>query len=179
MHRIVAAGFAGVIAYGAFAQQDAHEHGVAELRVAVDGGRVVIEFASPLDNLVGFEHAPQTAAQRRALAAAEQRLRAVDTLFVTPSAAACAVTAIELESPYPQDAGPQSGAPAHREDHAAPHAELHASYELECAVPAALKEVRVGLIEAFPRIRRIRAQTATPGGQRAVVLDASRRVLPL
>ena len=53
----------------------AHEHGVAVLRVVSEGATLMIEFVSPLDNLVGFEHAPRTDAQRTALRAAQARLR--------------------------------------------------------------------------------------------------------
>ncbi|MGB0128732.1 MAG: DUF2796 domain-containing protein [Rhodocyclaceae bacterium] len=40
--------------------QHAHEHGVAKLDVASDGGALAINVESPLDNRVGFEHAPRT-----------------------------------------------------------------------------------------------------------------------
>ncbi len=53
----------------------AHEHGVAVLRVVSEGATLMIEFVSALDNLVGFEHAPRTDAQRTALRAAQARLR--------------------------------------------------------------------------------------------------------
>jgi len=46
----------------------AHEHGSARLDVAVDGDRLHIALQSPLDNLVGFEHAPRNERQRTALA---------------------------------------------------------------------------------------------------------------
>jgi hypothetical protein len=41
-----------------------HEHGVARLDVAVDAGRVSFSLETPLDNLLGFERAPRTDAER-------------------------------------------------------------------------------------------------------------------
>lgn len=40
------------------AGEKAHQHGVAILEVAVDGGTLRLRLESPLNNLAGFEHAP-------------------------------------------------------------------------------------------------------------------------
>jgi Protein of unknown function (DUF2796) len=44
-------------------EHGAHEHGVAELNLALDGKELWIEFSSPAVNLVGFEHTPGNAEQ--------------------------------------------------------------------------------------------------------------------
>lgn len=49
---------------GAIAALHAHEHGAASLRVAVDGGLPTMTSSNPLENLLGFEHAPRTPARR-------------------------------------------------------------------------------------------------------------------
>ncbi len=46
-------------------QQHAHVHGQLKLDVAVDGPTVVIDMESPLDNIVGFERAPKTDAEKK------------------------------------------------------------------------------------------------------------------
>ena len=158
------------------AQHAPHAHGVAELRVAVDGKRLHIELESPLDNLVGFEHAPQTARERAALAAAEKTLRGGDALFVLPAEAGCVLEAVELESPYPQSAGDD---PAHGPDDEEGHSDMDVTYEFDCANPAALNAMRVNLSAVFPRMQRVLAETATPAGQGKATLDKSRRTLPL
>jgi hypothetical protein len=56
---------------------------------------------------------------------------------------------------------------------------MHVTYLFECADPAALTGLRVTLGEAFPAMRRIQAETATPAGQGKLTLDKSRRALPL
>jgi hypothetical protein len=54
------------IACAAQAHLGAHVHGLVKLGVAVQGPTVSIELDSPLDNLLGFEHRPRTAAERQA-----------------------------------------------------------------------------------------------------------------
>jgi len=175
-----------VVAAAAFslpagAQHAAHEHGVAQLRVAVDGTRLHIELASPLDSLVGFERAPKTDAERAALAAAEARLRRGEALFVLPAGAGCVLREVDLSSPYPQTAGGKHVDDDHASGHddEAGHSDMEVSWAFECAKPAALTEMRVNLVETFPRLRRILVESATPGGQGKVTLDKSRRTLPL
>ena len=155
-------------------QHGAHEHGVVDLRVALDGGTLLIELDGAMDNFVGFEHAPRTDEQKHALSDAEKRLRDFASLFSLPAAAACVIADVQLESPY-------TGHDDHKHDdhkhddhkHDETHADMYVVYQLECANPAALDAMDVGLIEAFPRIHTIRVETATPSGQGAVRLDRS------
>ncbi|HRQ56220.1 MAG TPA: DUF2796 domain-containing protein [Azoarcus taiwanensis] len=153
-------------------QHGAHEHGVADLRVALDDGTLLVEFDSPMDNIVGFEYAPQTEAQMQALADAEVRLRDFASLFSVPGAAGCVIAEVQLESPY-------SETHDHDHDHDHAHADLYVVYQLECANPSALDAIEIGLAEAFPRIHTIRVETATPSGQGATRLDRSGSRIPL
>jgi hypothetical protein len=73
----------------------AHVHGRAVLEIAVDGGVVQLDLHSPLDNLLGFEHAPRTAQERRAVQAMAAKLHQADSLFVFTPSARC-----QLESTY-------------------------------------------------------------------------------
>lgn len=153
----------------AAAQHAPHEHGVATLQVALDGSRLHVELDSPLDNLVGFEHAPRTAREREALDAMARRLRDPGALFELPAAAACVAAEPELALPHGPDAGKAAGA----------HSDVRASYAFECAAPAQLTKLRIGLFEAFPRLKRLRVDAVGAAGQKRLVLDKSRRDLPL
>jgi hypothetical protein len=176
---VLALGFSGLAqAHGA------HEHGVADLQVAVDGGHLSIELKTPLDNLVGFEHAPRTDAQRKALDDAEARLRDFPRLFVLPAAAACEVKEVVLTSPWhtATESGQDHGhGHAHGHDHKQDdgHSDMHVHYMLECVAPAALNELQVKLSDAFRRMSRVRAETATPRGQGSATLTKTRNKLPL
>jgi hypothetical protein len=185
---VLAGAVALMFATVASAQQGAHEHGVVDLRVAIDGSTLLIEFDSPLDSLVGFEHEPRSDEQRAALASVESGLRDFTAYFQLPAAAGCVLADVQVESPYPQlaDAHDDHAHDDHddhkHDDHkheGQAHADMYAVYQFECAQVAALDQIGLNLTAAFPRITTIRAEIATPSGQRSVRLDQSARSLPL
>ncbi|HBS79991.1 MAG TPA: DUF2796 domain-containing protein, partial [Pseudomonas sp.] len=77
----------------------AHEHGAAELDAALDGSTLEVELRSPAMNLVGFEHAPSSEADKRKVADARKQLEQPNGLFGLPAAAGCTLAESELESP--------------------------------------------------------------------------------
>ena len=79
-------------------QQHAHVHGQLKLDVAIDGPTVVIDMDSPLDNIVGFERAPRTDAEKKTAEDAIAQLRAADKLFVIDPAANCKLGPVDLRS---------------------------------------------------------------------------------
>jgi hypothetical protein len=149
----------------------AHEHGVAKLDIAYDAGRLAVELDTPLDNLVGFERAPRTDAERKAADAAVAALRDGGALFRIDPAAQCTLRGVQITSaPLKLGAGGRQAADG--------HADLEAAYEFECkgAVPAF---VEVGLFDGFPRMSRIDVQSATPKGQRKATLKRPGRRVDL
>lgn len=162
----------------------AHEHGVATLRVASAGKALVIEFLSPLDNLVGFEHEPRNDEQRKAMADAEVLLRDGAALFSLPAAAGCRLLGAKLDSPWLQSEQPgHDHGHGHSDSHAATeqegHADLAASYRFECSSPDRLDSLNTRLFDSFPRLREVRAERATASGQGAAVLTPGKAELPL
>lgn len=147
------------------AEQKAHEHGRAELEVAVDGSTLLITFESPLDNLVGFEHQPKTQAQKDAIAKMEASLQAFDTLFKPSPAAGCKVTDTRVTPPFA--AGGEG------------HAEARVEYTLSCSDPKALDRLEVNVFDRFRGTHGVDAQTATATGQGSAKLTKSKRVLSL
>ncbi len=170
MRRQWMAGVALIFSLVATAQAGAHEHGVADLSVAVDGPVVLVELSGALDNLVGFEHVPRDETQRQALFQAVQSLEQPEKLFELPARAQCALIEMERDVPY-------SGDSAHDEMHG--HADFHASYRFDCAAPQTLTQLQIILFDAFPHIRRLRAVTVTPAGQNAIMLNPANRSLRL
>lgn len=155
---IVAAGILLLGAGGAWAGKG-HQHGFATVSIAIEGSSVELEFESPLENLVGFEHAPRNDRERRALQAMKERFADPGALFVPDAAAQCRAAPAQLELP-------QAG-------HGAEHADLRALVRFDCAQPAALRGLEVKLFEPFPRLRRVAVQVAAPGRQGGA--DLSRR----
>ena len=137
------------------AANKAHEHGALRLDVAIEGNRLTIAMEAPLDNLLGFERAPRTDAERKAAADVLARLRSPDKgepLFVMDGAAQCTLSKAEVQAPVLEP-----GAKSAAKDE---HADLDASYEFACAQPAQLRSLEVGLFGAYKRIQRIDVQVA-------------------
>ena len=162
MKRVILA-LALLAATGAWAGKP-HVHGAATLDVALDQKRLTLSLETPLDGLLGFERAPRTAAERQAADQAIATLRAADTLFTTDPAAGCRLASVELVSA----ALKLGAAPAGQDDG---HADLDADVAFDCVQPP--RFVEVGLFRAFPRIKRLDVQTATPAGQRKLALTGS------
>jgi len=148
----------------------AHEHGVAKLDVAVDGNMLTVALQSPLDNLLGFERAPRTDAERKAAAALLARLRTDGALFKADAAAQCTLSKAEVTAPV-LEAG--SNAPA------GDHADLDATFEYTCTQPQQLRTLDLGLFDAFRRMKRIEVQVASAQGQSKLTLRRPARAVTL
>jgi hypothetical protein len=139
-------------------QQHAHVHGQLKLDVAVDGPTVVIDMESPLDNIVGFERAPKTDAEKKTVEDAVAQLRAADKLFVVDPAANCKLGPVDLRSGALGLGNPDPAEPVG-------HADLDATFSFNCTNAAAAKFIDVNLFGAFKGLRQIDSQIATAQGQ--------------
>jgi Protein of unknown function (DUF2796) len=151
------------------AQGHAHVHGHARLEVVIDGTQLAVTLMSPLDGIVGFEHAPRTAAQKQAAAAALASLKEGYRLFVLPAEAQCRPEGpASIEAPVLEGAAAQGG-----------HADLEGRWSWRCAQPAQLKSMEQGLFSAFPRLSRIDVQVAGPQGQAKATLRKPAKAVKL
>ncbi|QLL12802.1 DUF2796 domain-containing protein [Pseudomonas chlororaphis] len=153
----------------------AHEHGVARLNAALDGQTLELELESPAMNLVGFEHAASTDADKAKIAAVRAQLEKPLALFSLPPAAGCVVAQQELESPlfgdkpedHDEDHDEAKDANGHEHHHE--HSEIHAHYQFTCATPGALKSLDLaGVFKTFPATQKIQVQLISPSGQQGV-----------
>ncbi|NHN75737.1 DUF2796 domain-containing protein [Azotobacter chroococcum] len=143
----------------------AHEHGSARLNLALDGDVLEIEFASPAMNLLGFEHAPRSDADRAMLAAARARLEQPLGLFGVPAAAGCQVREHSLHGALfePAEAGTSE------------HSEIEARYRLQCSTPDALQGLNLAaLFGTFPATQKLQVQLIGPRGQQGLELSPER-----
>lgn len=162
------------VASGAASAGKAHEHGALKLDVAIEGNRLTIAMEAPLDNLLGFERAPRTDAERKASAEVLARLRSTDksaSLFTPDAAAQCTLGKAEVQAPVLEP-----GAKPAAQDG---HADLDATYEFSCAQAGELRNLDVGLFEAYKRIQRIDVQVAGAKGQWKVTLRRPARQVRL
>lgn len=164
----------------------AHEHGVVRLDVSIEGSRVTIDMTAALDNWLGFERAPRTDAERKAAAEVLARLRSPSQgapLFALNAQAQCQLAQAEVSAPVLEPAAKPAAAPAAPPPPAAKggaeHADLEASYRFQCAQPAQLRTLDLGLFEAYKRIHRIEVQVAGQTGQSKVTLRRPARSVTL
>ena len=140
------------------AQPKAHQHGAAQLEVTLDGGVLQITLEGPAENFLGFEHAARTDAQKKTVARVEQQLKQPAQLFTPVAAAGCQAEPPRVEIKLPASGSTET------------HSEIEAEWRWQCAQPAALAHLDVGLFKAFPRLKELRVQIVTARGQKAAVL---------
>ncbi|WP_375183776.1 DUF2796 domain-containing protein [Marinobacter sp.] len=148
------------------ANPGAHQHGQAELQLAVEGNRIDLLFTSPAYNLLGFEHEARTDAQKAAVRETTRWLGA--TPLVDTTAPSCEVMEAHVHH--------QAGAEGHdHHDHEAGHAEpahpesTHTDVEvaqtLSCADLGNATALSTPLTERFPEIEHLSVEWVWSGRQ--------------
>lgn len=150
-------------------EQGPHQHGHGSLEIAFEKSAVSMELRVPGNDIVGFEHAPKSDAEKSAVETASARLRDPLALFGIPAAAGCKVQDADVHMHGGKDDGHDHGdhkhdttAPAGStskaddgHDHEAGHASFHVKYTLACSKPAAITQLAFTFFEAFPRAEEI------------------------
>ena len=72
---------ASVLANEEFRSHEAHVHGKVEVNIAQDGQELLVEVTAPGADVVGFEHAPETAEQKKVFEQAIAQLNKPEDLF--------------------------------------------------------------------------------------------------
>ena len=140
----------------------AHVHGIGHLNVAIEGNDVEIELESPGMNIVGFEHAAKSKADKAAIKSAMASLKEGEKLFVFPAGAGCRAHEMKVEGPETHhDHG------HHRHGSSESHTEFEAHYHFRCGNTEKLTHVDVKLFERFSRMEEIEAKVISSRGQRA------------
>lgn len=148
-----------------------HEHGVAQLDAALEGTVLEIELRSPAINLLGFEHAANSAEDKRKVADARAQLEQPNRLFGLSAEAGCKLDEARLESPLLAGKGHEH---EHEQHDAGTHSDVHAHYRYDCSTPDALTGLDLrALFEAFPGTEKIQAQVIGPNGQQGKLLRAN------
>lgn len=132
----------------------AHVHGDARLEITLEGDTLDIHLETPLDGLLGFEHAPRSAAEKQVVQAMKVRLEQPERLFQIAAEAGCRAGKPEIESAIFD--GKSSG-----------HLDLDANYRWQCTKPSVLRDIATRLFAEFPRLKRIKVEFAGPNGQKS------------
>lgn len=157
---------------------DAHEHGAAQLNVVLDGKVLELQLESPAMNLVGFEHAAKSDADKAKVAAARSQLEQPQPLFGL-NAGDCTISKQELESPlFADHADTHKHKHDHEKSHDSEHSDIHAHYTLDCQKPEELKQLNLGeLFKRFPATEKIQVQLIGPNGQQGLELTPAQTTL--
>ncbi|TVP54911.1 MAG: DUF2796 domain-containing protein [Halomonadaceae bacterium] len=129
----------------------AHVHGQANLQLALEGTGVDLFFSSPAVNLLGFEHRPETDAQKEALDKAMNYFR--EMALVHPANGDCQVVSATVETPL-ADA-----------DFEGSHGDITVSQTLECSSALAGSRVQANVMTDWPDIESLQLQWLGDGGQ--------------
>lgn len=80
--------------------ESAHEHGVANLNIAISQNVLAIELDTPADNVLGFEHEPKNEKQAKQLENTISLLKQATKLFNISDSANCKLTKVDIENPF-------------------------------------------------------------------------------
>lgn len=111
-----------VVGLGADAAEThgAHEHGHAVLKLVQEGTEVVVQFESPLDSIVGFEHEPENDEQRAALEEAMRIVQVSENIIRLPDTCASSGEP-EVHVPYLADDHDDHDGHSDHDDHGDDH----------------------------------------------------------
>ena len=148
----------------------AHVHGEARLNLAWSGVELLIELESPAINLLGFEHAIQSAQDRQRLQQVVSTLKQGAASLITPNAqAGCSIAQVDVDSALMDDVAGDTQ-----------HADFDVAISYRCEAIDALHSIdSSGLFKVFPGLQQIEAQWISDRSQGARELDAQRPVISL
>lgn len=153
----------GLYAGPTVAQQNlqAHQHGMAELQVAVSGEQIDVLLRSPAYNLVGFEHPPRSAEQHQTLESAVDWLK--HTALVDTPQQQCSPEQSHVLTSWNDQHADHHG---HGHDHeSSGHSDIEITQRLHCPGLSDTNELQTALFERFPSVEQLNAQWVSPKGQ--------------
>jgi Protein of unknown function (DUF2796) len=124
-------------------QHGAHVHGIATVNIAIEERTATIEFISPAESIMGFEHRATSAADQKRQAMALDLLRnKIGSMVVFDPALGCTFSATTVDV-------------LHQDKE---HAEVHSTFAASCHTPLAGSKVRFGFTKIFPGIQTVNVQ---------------------
>ena len=147
----------------------AHQHGHAELQVAVDGNQIDLIFTSPAYNLLGFEHRARTDDQKALVKETEEWLERTP-LINTPDAS-CKVASAEVYHEDGDGSGDHHEHNEHEHSEGYGHSDFEVTQVLNCTGLASAEALLIPLTERFPEIEDLGVQWVWSGGQGSTRLE--------
>jgi hypothetical protein len=163
-----------------FQQADKHEHGHVQISAALQGEQLVIEMEAPAINVVGFERAPRTDAERKLLAEQLAWLRSGQRAVGVAPAARCRLQSIEVTEPewshqdHDHDHDHDRGAKEEEK-----HADFRARWRFRCANAAALAWIEPWLLRSLRDVTDADVRVVAGNFQSALEVSSATQRVPL
>ena len=138
-----------------------HVHGAGSLKIAIEGGKLSMDFSAPAADILGFEHQPSTPEQAKTLADAKDSLAKPLTLFVFPAQAGCTATSANVV--FNAAAPGNDAAPA--KDAEAQHADFDIDYVIECKAAGKIDAISFPYFKRFPGAQKLTVTVVSERGQ--------------
>lgn len=120
-----------------------HAHGAAELSIAFDGTLGKIEFKTPSDGIVGFEHAAKSAADKKAKDEAFKRIETnISEIISFDKSLKCQITKDKIEMIATSET----------------HSDTTAAFTVKCGKSPLSTKIIFNFQKYFPRLQDIDAQ---------------------
>ena len=166
-------------------EKDSHEHGAANVMLAMEGEKLQLNFEVPSESLIGFEHFPKSQDQRWYFNEAIKTLLEPSKLFSIPANAECLLVGIKVsqslfsaEDEHGHDEKDEHGHDE-KDDHGHDesdkseiHSEFSSKYHWNCEHLDEIDSIGTQLMNIFPRIEEIRVSWITKNNQGSMELES-------
>ena len=168
-------------------QKDSHEHGAANLMLAIEGDKLQIGIEVPSESLIGFEHFPKSRSDRENFNEAIKILSDPSKFFSTPDDAECLLTGLNVsqtlfsgkeENEHGHEKKDEHGHDDHDEhghedsEKGEIHSEFRSNYSWNCLHTDEIDSIGNKLFSFFPRIEEIRVNWITTSGQGSLEIES-------
>ena len=163
---------------------EAHEHGVGNLNIVLQADEIEFELEIPSENIVGFEHLPETPQEKNKVQEAVSKLRQGNRLFAFPKGTGCRLEKADIDSSLigkdnhsheKHDNHNHDDSHQHQEEETSGgggHSEFSAIYHFDCDKMDQMNYVIIEFFSFFPSTEKMRVQFVHPNGQGATEITA-------
>jgi len=184
------------LAETAHREHGAHQHGVAQLTIALSQHEIELELHSPAYNILGFEHAPSTEQQQQLVVKQFAALNQPADLLNWNTA--CQLESTAIESPFKVKTHHDEHEEAkhkhhdeheeaehehhdkheeaeyeHHDEHKETHSDIAVVYNYHCQSMPTLLDIK-GLLTHFPNFETLNVQWVSDTQQSASVLNTGK-----
>jgi hypothetical protein len=160
-------------------QKDSHEHGAANLKIALEGEKLQVEFEVPSESLIGFEHFPKSESNRENFSNAIKILSDPSRLFSISREGECLLVGMNIsqslfssEDEHGHDESEDEDGKDESEKSEI-HSEFKSNYSWNCQHLDEIDSIGTQLMTVFPNIEEIRVNWISNNGQGSLELESN------